>query len=149
MYNNNSPELDTNFTVVVSILAGMSEVTHFAKVRPFEVAPELFKFFPEGLGRTWPNELKVNSVVTQLVLTKLSEADDSSKNQQLGRFTYKGKNKVWPIKPIEDQIAAEVISQIWDRVSGKLEGSSFTYKSDVLQFSAIFDSARNKYHINY
>jgi len=149
MYNNNLSDQDTNFTVVVSILGGPT--THALRlfVKPFEVGKELFTMFPASSYPHISVVAPINAIVTQLVLTNLSEADDSSKNQQLGRFTYKGKNKVWPVKPIEEQIAAQVISQIWDRVSGKLEGSSFTYKSDVLQFSATFDSVKNKYHINY
>lgn len=144
--NNNFSEQEA--TVVASINAGVSELTQFA-TEPLTA----FRDFPtftkqvEGKKENWMEEFKFT---TQFIYHKLGEPDEKSLEHQM-----KG-NKVRLVKgridrgmafvqfPI-DYICAMVLSKVHDSISGKLEGVSFTYASNDLNFKARWAYGKNKF----
>ena len=144
--NNNFSEQEA--TVVASINAGVSELTQFA-TEPLTA----FRDFPtftkqvEGKKENWMEEFKFT---TQFIYHKLGEPDEKSLEHQMkgnkvrlvkGRIDRKMAFEQFPI----DYICAQVLSKVHDSISGKMEGVSFSYASNELNFKAKWAYGRNKF----
>ena len=144
--NNNFSEQEA--TVVASINAGVSELTQFA-TEPLTA----FRDFPtftkqvEGKKENWMEEFKFT---TQFIYHKLGEPDEKSLEHQMkgnkvrlvkGRIDRKMAFEQFPI----DYICAQVLSKVHDSISGKMEGVSFSYASNELNFKAKWAFGRNKF----
>lgn len=89
---------------------------------------------------------------TQFIYHKLGEPDEKSLEHQMkgnkmklvkGRIDRSMAFVQFPI----DYICAQVLSKVHDSISGKLEGVSFTYASNGLNFKAKWAFGRNKFVI--
>lgn len=135
-------------TVVVSINAGVSELTQFSS-EPLTAFKD-FPTWPKSVGYKKENWMEEFKFTTQFIYHKLGEPDEKSLEHQM-----KG-NKVRLVKgridrgmafvqfPI-DYICAMVLSKVHDSISGKLEGVSFTYASNELNFKVKWAYGRNKF----
>ena len=145
-FNNNFSEQEA--TVVASINAGVSELTQFA-TEPLTA----FRDFPtftkqvEGKKENWMEEFKFT---TQFIYKSLGEPDEKSLEHQMkgnkvrlvkGRIDRKMAFEQFPI----DYICAQVLSKVHDSISGKMEGVSFSYASNELNFKAKWAFGRNKF----
>ena len=88
--------------------------------------------------------------VTQFIYKSLGEPDEKSLEHQMkgnkvrlvkGRIDRRMAQVQFPI----DYICAQVLSKVHDSISGKMEGVSFSYASNELNFKAKWAFGRNKF----
>lgn len=140
--------LEQEATVVVSVNAGVSELTQFAteSLQPFSDFPT----WPKSIKYKKENWMEEFKFTTQFIYHKLGEPDEKSLEHQM-----KG-NKVRLVKGRIDRgmafvqfhkdfICAQVLSKVFDSISGKMEGVSFTYASNELNFTAKWAYGKNKF----
>ena len=150
---NKQGEQEVSFTCIVSVPASPLHHALMSSETPFPLLPSF-----EGdrdYNNLWKKSNKVNNfnpktVSAQFIYHRLGEPDEKSLEHQM-----KG-NKVRVVKGKIDRgmammqfpeefIMAQVLSKVHDSISGKLEGVSFTYASNDLNFKAKWAYGRNKF----
>ena len=145
---NNEVDRDTSFTVVVNF-GGNQMHSALCASEPLTAFKD-FPTFTQQVKRKKENKFNPKTVSTQFIYKHLGEPDEKSLEHQM-----KG-NKVRLIKgridrgmaqmqfPI-DFICAQVLSKVHDSISGKMEGVSFTYASNELNFKVVWHYGKNKF----
>lgn len=148
---NNQGEQEVAFTVIVNVPASPLHNAFMVSETPMTE----FRGFPTDNFKSVKrkeNRFNPKQVFTQFIYKHLGEPDEKSLEHQM-----KG-NKVRLIKgridrgmaqmqfPI-DFICAQVLSKVHDSISGKMEGISFTYASNELNFKAVWHYGKNKFVI--
>ena len=146
---NKQGEQEVSFTCIVSVPA--SPLHHALMVS--ETPMTEFRGFPTDNFKSVnkkENCFNPKQVSTQFIYHHLGEPDDKSFAHQIGVVkTHKSANgkliKKYPEHTDIDYIMAQVLSKVHDSISGKLEGVSFTYASNELNFTARWAYGRNKF----
>lgn len=147
---NELPDRESTFTVVVSMIGGPCNL-HLVASQPLTAMKELPTFSQKeqvkGKKENWYDLYAAN---TQFIYHKLGEPDEKSLEHQMkgnkvrlvkGRIDRKMAFEQFPI----DYICAQVLSKVHDSISGKMEGVSFSYASNELNFKAKWAFGRNKF----
>ena len=147
-FNNNFSEQDA--TVIVSIDAGVTSLMQWA-TEPLTAFRDFPTFTKQVEGKK-ENNFNPKTVSTQFIYHRLGEPDDKSFAHQIGVLktikTSSGKLiKKYPEHTTEEFIMAQVLSKVHDSISGKMEGVSFTYASNDLNFKAKWAYGKNKFVI--
>mgnify|MGYP003462695468 CR=1 FL=1 len=146
---NKQGEQEVSFTCIVSVPA--SPLHHALMVS--ETPMTEFAGFPTSGFKSIKrkeNNFNPKTVSTQFIYHRLGEPDDKSFAHQIGVLktikTSSGKLiKKYPEHTTEEFIMAQVLSKVHDSISGKMEGVSFTYASNDLNFKAKWAYGRNKF----
>ena len=143
---------ESTSTVVVNVV-GAPNSHMLTAAQPLTAMKELPTFSQKDqVKNKKENWYDLYAANTQFIYKSLGEPDEKSLEHQM-----KG-NKVRVVKgridrgmaqvqfPI-DFIMAQVLSKVFDSISGKMEGVSFTYASNELNFKAKWAFGKNKFVI--
>ena len=146
---NKQGEQEVSFTCIVSVPA--SPLHHALMVS--ETPMTEFAGFPTSGFKSVKrkeNNFNPKTVSTQFIYHNLGEPDEKSLEHQMkgnkvrlvkGKIDRKMAFEEFP----EEFIMAQVLSKVHDSISGKLEGVSFTYASNDLNFKAKWAYGKNKF----
>lgn len=145
---NNSLE-QTDFTVVVTVNNAEVKSVMYTSVEPLTAFRD-FPIWPKSIKYKKENWMEEFRYVTQFIYKHLGEPDDKSFAHQIGVVkTHKSANgkliKKYPEHTVEEFIMAQVLSKVHDSISGKMEGVSFSYASNDLNFKAKWAYGKNKF----
>lgn len=147
-YNNDG---DRSATVVVSCIGAANHYALVVKEKPgFEEMPVFNKYEQYDKSKAKENWYNPKTVYTQFILNTLGTVDEKSLQQQFDdikvkRLGHKIDRGYASLHHPGDFICAEVLSQVWDRVGGKMDGVVFTYTSMEFQFKARWDTFKGKF----
>lgn len=149
---NNNPDRDEDFTVVFTMNGRISTITYGTNI-PFDAfkGVNINDLGYSGRQGQWFKCPQFTHPQSQIILRKLGEADIKSLKEQIGGQYVRVKKQVQFVlnqHTKAEMICAQVLSRVYDQISGKFGNSSFTYSSNHLNFSACWDWDKRKFIIH-